>query len=745
MTCRRRIAWAGVGAVGVAMTVASLALVLATRAATRPCPDELPPARGDVVRARVLDREGRPISVTFQNPWNVHDRVALHSIPELLRRAMIEAEDRRFLRHRGPDWVARLHAVVQNVRAGRGVRGASTLTEQVVRMLHPRTRSVWARWVEGFEAAAFENRFSKGEILEFYLNQVPYARRRRGVVQAARDVFDRDLDTLSPKEMLALAVLVRSPARLDPQRSPAAALPAVARLAERMIAEGLVTAEAIGDLGTPFDVRRSGVGVEAPHFVQYARRMAGDGAGSRASSIRTTLDAPLQRRIDHILRRRVDALQHRGVGDGAVLVVENDSAEVLAWVNAGGFSDAEGSHIDAVVTPRQPGSTLKPFVYAVALEHGWTAATLIDDSPLAAPVGAGLHRYRNYSRVHHGPIRLREALGNSLNVPAVRVVQRLGVGTFRAALDELAFESLERHTQYYGEGLALGNGEVTLLEIVGAYATLARGGTWRPVTVLRREVGGPAVETRIFDAEVASLIADILSDPAARSREFGRGGALDLPVQTAVKTGTSNDYRDAWAIGFSDRHTVGVWLGNLDRHGMDGITGSIGPAVVLRSVFAELRRDAPSAPLRLSRKLAQLSICARTGRLASQRCPAVNEWFRPHHRPTRLCKESDSIPAAEMGVAPNSARWAQPTPGLHLARDPRIPDDRETFPLRVETSSPPTRIEWYVDGDRIAVTGPGDRSQPWPLAEGRHLARARVWLQPGAPPIDTPEVAFTVK
>jgi penicillin-binding protein 1C len=218
--------------------------------------------------------------------------------------------------------------------------------------------------------------------------------------------------------------------------------------------------------------------------------------------------------------------------------------------------------MDAVLIPRQPGSALKPFLYALALERGWTAATLIEDSPLSAPVGAGLHPYHNYSRKYYGPVRLRAALGNSLNTPALRTLRHIGTDRFLARLRRLGFESLRQHPDYYGDGLALGNGEVTLYELVRAYTVLANRGRRLPLRVtMAPGADDRSAPSQVFPDDTTSLIGDILSDPGARSLEFGHGGMLRMPVQTAVKTGTSNDYRDAWALGYNSRFTGGIWMG----------------------------------------------------------------------------------------------------------------------------------------------------------------------------------------
>lgn len=724
-----------------AIVLAAVTLALATWVGYRPPPARLAAEADGTASPQYLDRNGQPLTVTFRHDWNLTDQKSLHDIPPLLRAAFIHAEDRRFFEHGGVDWRARAGALAQNLRNLRAVRGASTITEQVVRLWQPRPRTLWSRWLEGFEAGAFESRFAKAAILEFYLNQVPYARQRRGVAQAARDYFDRDLDTLNAKEMLALAVLVRAPTRFDPQRAPRVLDAAIARLGKRLDAAGLLTdADRAALAGPPFDLRRGELPPVASHFVQHLRSR---GLAAGQARVATTLDAGLQARAQALLDGRVRDLAERGADDGAILVVDHVSNEVLVWVNAGAFSAERGSQIDLVTSPRQPGSTLKPFLYGLALERGWTAATIIDDSPLARPVGRGLHDVHNYSRQYYGPLRLRDALGNSLNVPAMRAAEFVGHDKLLARLRAAGFTSLTQHPDHYGDGLALGNGEVSLLELVQGYATLARGGIWRPLRLLRDEpISGEA--RRVYREEDATLIAHILSDPQARMLEF-RGSLLQLPVQTAVKTGTSTDYRDAWAVGFNDRYTVGIWMGNLDRQPMREITGSTGPALVLRSVFAELNRHRETQALYLSASLQPLRICRVTGLRARPDCPSLTEWFLPKQSPAPVCQHKHGSHDTQSILAGNSpVKLLQPTPGLEIALDPRIPPAQQAFAFKLDTYAEPQKTEWLLNGKRIAVGKTGEREHLWPLARGTHLVQARVWL-PGQKAVTTEEVRFVVK
>jgi penicillin-binding protein 1C len=480
--------------------------------------------------------------------------------------------------------------------------------------------------------------------------------------------------------------------------------------------------------------------VQASHFLRYVRSLDLPAALVQHGQVRTTLDASLQQRAQALLDGRLRDLQALGVTDGALLVVDHHTSDVLAWVSAG------GSQIDTVTTPRQPGSTLKPLLYALALEHGWTAATLVEDSPLEQPIGVGLHTYRNYSGQHYGPLRLREALGNSLNVPAVRTIDFVGVEAFLERLHRLGFQSLSQAADYYGNGLALGNGEVTLFELVQAYAALARQGVFEPLHVVPQDGAVPAPGRRVYSAEVSTLIADILADPEARRLEFRRGNLLRFPVETAVKTGTSSDYRDAWAVGFSYHYTAGVWMGNVQQRPMQDVTGSVGPALVLRALFADLHRDVDTRPLTRSPHLTPVTICRVTGQRAGPQCPTMHEWFVPGTEPEQLCPlHQPANAAAPITAPPTPLRLVRPTPGLQLAMDPRIPDALEAFPFALPKSVQAVRVDWLVDGRIVGSTARHTHQFLWPLVRGSHTAQARVWQEGHPEPVDTPAVEFVVK
>jgi penicillin-binding protein 1C len=737
VTAFRTIALRTLAATAAVACVAAGALAIATKHSLKDFPNGLDVAHERVVKPVVLARDGTRLSVSLQNAWNTTDVVPLHEMPAFLKLAFVLSEDKRFYEHNGIDWSARLAALWQNVTNGEAVRGASTITEQVVRMLHPRPRTLWSRWLEGFEAQRLESRFSKDELLAFYLNQVPYTDRRRGVLQAARYYYDRDLQTLNKTEALALVVLVRSPQGMDLRRNPKRAMKAMNRLADKLFATGDLSFADRERMRDPhLQLAEAHAGLDASHFVRRVLQQTSANGAAAPARVRTSLDAYLQGQMQEVLETSLTSLAKRKVRDGAMLVIDHQRNEILAWVVARARSGQDGADservlgYDTVLMPRQPGSTMKPLLYAMALEQGWTAATLIDDSALSEGVGAGLHTFHNYSRVHYGPIRLREALGNSLNVPAVRTLKVVGTEPFLNRLHELGIVSLRQHPDYYGDGLALGNGEVSLYEMAQAYTTLARHGRFRPLTTAAGDV--PMHEdVQIFSPEVASLIANILADPDARSLEFGPG--LQFPVETAIKTGTSNDYRDAWAIGFDYAHTVAVWMGNLDGSAMNGVTGSVGPAMVLRSAFALLNRNQDTRGLWMSPRLVPTTICRKSGLPADSHCESMTEWFVP-----------GTIPAmARVAQPAPQYRIVEPTPGLQLARDPRIPDELEAFTMSIASVPDLRDVEWHIDGVPVSRTPTGELT--WRLIPGRHEVFARIRAGKSDEAHSTEKVRFYVR
>lgn len=665
---------------------------------------------------QVLDRSGKALTFSYQNNWNNQDVVALHEIPEVMQQAFLISEDRRFFEHNGVDWVARGNAFWQKVQGSNFSRGASTITEQVVRMLHPRRRSYWSKWIEGLEALSLESKINKADILEFYLNQIPYSSNRRGIVQAARFYFNRNINSLNIKEILSLVILVRAPSKFDLYSNQIQIDDAIKRLALALQKRGVIDQESVNNLDNyKLDLAKTDLLIEAPHFVDYVRRKEVYDIVNN-SKIITTIDGNLQVFINDLLKNRLTTLLNKNINNAAALVVDYETGEVLAWVVVGlgceeSKNQAKGCKIDMVTIPRQPGSTLKPFLYAAALEKGWSAATIIDDSPYSEKVRNGIHHFHNYSKSYYGKVSLRSALGNSLNIPALHAAAFITSEKYLPILHDLGFASLTKSADFYGDGLALGNGEVTLFELVQAYATLANRGKFRPLKIAFNQ---PILEKekQIYSPEAASLIGNILSDPWARSLEFGRGSVLNLPTQTAVKTGTSTDYRDAWAVGYNYKYVVGIWMGNTNYDPSDGVTGSIGPSLVLRSIFNELTRNSQTKALFLSPKLIARDVCIDISQ--QEKCVPYTEYFMPQNSLNFLgeVKKNNS----EIDIL-------RPTENLNIAFDPRVPAQKQVFEMSISNLLESDEVEWNINNKLYVVIG---GKFFWTLQKGRHEVYAIV-------------------
>ncbi|MCC7141656.1 MAG: transglycosylase domain-containing protein, partial [Candidatus Eisenbacteria bacterium] len=540
-------------------------------------------------------------------------------------------------------------------------------------------RSRWSeKWLESFWALVLEARLTKREILELYLNRAPYGPTLRGAEAAARAYFDHGADSLTWSEAALLAALPQSPVRLDPRRAPEEAMRARDRLIARL---PLSSAEKRGLAALDLPLAPLSRGIErelAPHWLDRLRARFPE-----ASALRLPLERELQTGVEQDLRATLTELRARGADDGAVLVIDNPTGEVRAWVGSPNYADPRHGQFDAVLARRQPGSALKPFAYALAFEEGLRPASLLPDLPLSFPGPDGTFTPGNYAGAWHGPVRARAALANSWNAPAVALVASLGPERFLARLRALGLESLDQPAVHYGLGLALGVGEVTLLELTGAYATLARGGIAAPrvdllsahdadgrLLAARTPLDGtPTPRRRVMTSEAAFFVQSILSDPAARAATFGRGAPFEFPFPCAIKTGTSSDWRDNWAFGFTAQWTVGVWIGRAGGEGMDRVSGTEGAILALRRVLLRLqdngRIDTGLYPAALG-AVEEREICPLSGQAAGADCPGrVREWFARSDAGLPTCAWHRRIPIDRLSggmarVCTPDARVAEP-------------------------------------------------------------------------------------
>jgi penicillin-binding protein 1C len=574
----------------------------------------------------VVDRGGRPLREVL----GVGDRRARWlergEIADDVALATIHAEDKRFLEHDGVDPVAVTRSVWYNLRRQRLVTGASTLTQQTVKLVMPRgRRDVVAKAMEAVWALRLERSLSKDEILEQYLNRAPYGHQRFGIEAAARLYFGKSASRLSLAEATLLAGLPQAPTANDPYRNMPRARKRQLLLLGQMRDRGAISQSAY-DRAVAETIRlqpKDGV-LRAPHFSQRALDTCPTQELSKSciAEVRTTLDLELQTQVEGIVRTQLQQLRDKNVSQAAVVVLDNRTGKVLSWVGSDDYFDADrlGAN-DGVTARRQPGSTLKPLVYALYFERGGTPADLIADLPTEFPTQEGVYVPRNFSRSYRGPISVRDALGNSLNVPVVAVAAELGPKAILDRLHELNFHTLDQEPDHYGLGIALGDGDARLLDLAAAYAALAREGeyiepNWIEGTVPRRR--------QVMSPEASYQILDILADDDARALSFGRAGVLALPYRVAIKTGTSTHFRDAWTVGTTPDFTVAVWMGNFDGAPMHRISGSRGPAPVLRHVFQALYPEAAGpgdvAWFKRPSGVKEHQICAFSGQPAGPQC-----------------------------------------------------------------------------------------------------------------------------
>jgi len=622
-----------------------------------------------------------------------------------MRHALVLSEDRRFWDHGGVDWQA-LAASAWGNAWNQKTRGASTLTMQLAGLLDSDLarpaggRSVGGKVSQMVRARALEAQWSKTQILEAYLNHVPLRGELVGVAAASQQLFGKHASGLDTLEAAVLSAMVRAP------NAPPALLQ---RRACAVLQQQALGCEGLGTAIEQALARRPGPAAGeslAPHLAQQLWRAQRPQAqiavqtpaqttlntnAQPPQALHSTLDATVQRVALAALRRQLAELRGRNAEDGAVLVLDNASGEVLAWVGSAG-AGAGAADVDAVQARRQPGSTIKPFVYALALQQKLlTPASLLDDAPLQLASGGALYRPQNYDHRYRGAVTVRTALASSLNVPAVRVANLLGPDALFDSLNRAGLR-IDQSAGFHGLALALGSADVTLLDLSNAYRMLAQQGLHSPV----RWRSGTAAGTpqRVLPAAVAWLVADMLADPAARAITFG----LDSPLVTrgwaAVKTGTSKDLRDNWCIGFTSRYTVGVWVGNASGAPMHGVSGVSGAAPVWREVVAQLHAQSPSKPPPPPPGLVALQ----------------GEWYLAGTEPAPGARAAlaQGTPMPRFGIQ-------SPRDGSVVVLDPEIPMASQRLVFEGQAG------QWFVDGRPV---GSGT-AVPWLPRPGRHVLERR--------------------
>ena len=711
----------------------------------------------------VTDRAEVPLRIFLPPDEQLRLPVTLNEVAPVFIQTLIASEDRWFYSHPGVNPFAVVRAMWANLRRGRIVSGASTITMQIARLAEPKPRTVWAKGQEMFRALQLERHFTKEELLELYVNLTPYGGNVEGIGAASTVYFGKTPAQLSLGEAALLSVLPRSPNSYNPARNPQTALTVRNRVLQQLAVRQIFSPEAIADarrhpVHTP--IWRSPF--VAPHFCQLVVDRL-----PREPKIVTTLDRHLQQIAETQVAARIAGLRDRGISSAAVVVIENDSRAVRVLVGSPDFfATATQGQVNTAVARRSPGSTLKPFLYAMAMDAG----LIIPNSYLLdIPTDFAGYVPENYDGQYSGLVTVREALVRSLNAPAVRLLAQIGLAEFQTLLRRGGLVTLDRPATTYGLPLILGSGEVTLLDLTNLYATLATGGVHQPVRIRADESTAEGAHEQLLSPESAHLVTRTLT--SLQRPDLPRAWHLtrDVPV-VAWKTGTSYGHRDAWSLGFSARYTIGVWVGNVDGHGQKGISGAEHAAPLLFDLFRVIEGGTAQLPYSKNLQLGTVRICEQSHELAGPYCPLqdtvpslpgrsklslcsyhrrifvdteTGEQLagsclaqRPHHAEVimtyppellawkqaqghsipsvpRLSSLCTDIPASEplKIVSPNAD-----TP-YHLRRD--APEEYQQIPLSIQGGASATRLYWYENGTLIR-SGTPEAKLLLPLRLGIH-------------------------
>lgn len=701
---------------------------------------------------KFYDRHGNLLQEVLSKNSTRSVYVSIDKVSPYFLDAIIASEDKNFYRHGGIDYKAVCRAMYQNLKSKKIVSGASTITLQLARLIRPGERTVMKKVKEAYFAYRLEAGMDKESILEEYINRLPMGGNLYGVEGAARAYFSIPSSDLTLAQATFLTSIPNSPSRLNPYHNLKEIKRRQRYVLEKMCERGLIPKERIeGVLKEAILLKPQSSSFLVPHFVFHLMDILPD----LTQEVGTSIDCTLQKMVQEQVSKVIFRLKRFNVTNAAAILLDNHTGEVLAYVGSADYFDKENEgENDGVKAARQPGSTLKPFLYLLAMEEGFNPATVISDIPTYYRMPKGIYSPQNYSEEFHGPMRLREALANSLNVPAVRVLAKIGIDRFLIRLGEYGFSSLDREADYYGVGLVLGGGEVTLYELARAYMCLARMGSFIPIkevlTINGEKRDESTEEKTISTSQINYLIADILSDKFARTSEFGFNSVLNLPFQCGVKTGTSFRFCDNWAVGFTKDYTLGVWVGNFDHSPMQKVSGVSGAGPIFASIMLTLYSDKKwPEKYPLPDGLVKAVVCPLSGKRPTRNCPSIIEEIIPER--DLIFYEKDSCDMhiyygkEVFTVLPVKYReWAEglgiktppgghfqeceftisnPKDGAVYHRLSNLSPEYQSIKFELKSSIKDERVKWFLNEIPLRTTYK-DHSFLWQIKPGNYTLKA---------------------
>ncbi len=689
----------------------------------------------------LLDRNGKPLQHNSREDYYRLQKVSLSEIPDDLIHATIAAEDKRFYSHGGIDPLAICRAIKDAITTRRLVSGASTITQQTVKLSQKRVpRTIKNKIIEALTARHLELTCDKQTILTSYFNHLDYGNHTLGPKQAAHYYFGKPLNQLSLAECALLAGIPQSPNRHNPRRHPKRAKNRRDWVLQRMQIVHHISAERIQRaIDEPIQLAPHHHISNTPQLATYVASKYKPSAFP-PQGILTTIDAQLQHFAQTTLHQEILQLKHKHIQNGAVVIIDNHTREILALVGTHDFHASAAGQINAALVPRSTGSSLKPLTYTLAFDNlHLTPASIVPDIKTIYAGERGPEEFVNYDHTHQGPITIHQALGNSLNTPAVRILNRLGgAATLHQLYLQLGFKHLNPDPKSYGLSIALGTAPVTLLEATNAFATLSNNGTYRPTSILHSPVNNVTITDKLFSSNAAYLVTSILTDNTARVHSFGVHSNLRLPFPCAVKTGTSTDFRDNWCLGYTPDYSVGVWLGNLDNSPMRGITGVTGAGAIFKKIMLKLYQHKATSKFKTPPNITKIIIDPHTGKILPKnhpRYPIAITTYAPIDLLPPTSLKSDYSPDSKIYLNNLYRDWLAthpnkpficnnlPNQGYHLhilspanqsqyLLDPDLPNQGKFLPLSSNSHNP---TSWKSDtltitqhhGTPTAILTPG--------------------------------------
>jgi penicillin-binding protein 1C len=700
---------------------------------------------------KFYDRHGELLQEVLSENSNRSVHVNLNKISPYFIQAIIAAEDKNFYAHNGIDYAAVIRAFWQNVRSGKIISGASTITLQLARLLSPGNRTIFKKLHEAFIAYRIEAGMDKHTILQAYINRLPMGGNLYGIESAAKAYFGSSASDLTLAQATLLAAIPNSPNKLNPYFNKGGIKKRQREILERLTALNFISYTRInGVLKEDVLLKPQNSSFLAPHFVSHLMKSLPDSI----NTVQTTIDKQYQKLVSEQIIGVLNRLKQSHVTNACAILLDNYTGEVLAYVGSANYFNTNiAGQNDGILALRQPGSTLKPFLYLLAMEHGFHPATIIPDIPTHYSMPDGIYSPKNYSKDFHGPVRLREALANSLNIPAVRTLTKIGTDPFLKRLHQYEFNSLNKDAEYYGVGLTLGGGEVTLYELTRAYLCLARMGDFIPLREILKlnesNVKTLSSKKQISLPELNFLVGDILNDNFARTSEFGFNSVLNLPFHCSVKTGTSFHFCDNWTVGFTKDYTLGIWVGNFDHTPMLKVSGVSGAGPLFANIMYLLyeKKKYPEN-LPIPDNLIKIRICPLSGKIPGPNCSVTIEELIPktHYKniKNQICdmhvKHADDQTTS---ISVKYKIWAEPlgykiikstnnktlfqivnpTNGEEFMRLPNLSPRFQSIRFQLNCSNEIEKVNWFLNGSLINTTFKNHEFL-WQVTPGEHTLLA---------------------